>query len=204
MLTIDVNFSCNNVAEFAAGHYFESNRFGSMVFTTFSDNIGSNVLNLQIRNQESSFEYVKMTNNSAALSWKALVHSMARVEFRRFYFVQNSKPFIFCDKMGSAVLTECLFDVPFDEKLFSCSYSYTKCEFDVENPKLPSFTTLRQNICVDRFAVKGNEEKSDSVVWWLIGIAVCIAGGYLLFFGGPKGKDDEERVPFRRAKRLAD
>jgi hypothetical protein len=204
MVTIDTNSTCNNVAQWAAGHYFETNTMAIMMFTSFSDNIGVNVLNYQIRNQQSSLEYVKLVNNSAALSWKALLYSSAKVELRHFYFVQNSKPLVTCNlASANATLVDCIFDVPFDAQLFRCSFTWTQCEFDIENPILPSFTTLRKDICANRFRIQSTEEKSDMIVWCLLGIAMCAACGYILFFGGPRSKDEEERLPFRRAKKLS-
>lgn len=172
-------------------------------FTTYSDNIGVNVLNLQIRNFQSALSDVKLLNNSAAMSWKGLVYSSGPVVLTRFYFVQNSKPLVVSDpQWGSAVCVDCLFDIPLEPKLFSCSFSITKCEFDVENPILPSFATLSRDICVDRFAVKGADDASDTIIWWLLGIAVCGAAGYVVLSGRPKGRNDDERQPFRHARKL--
>jgi hypothetical protein len=205
MIVVDMNSTCNNVAQWAAGHYLETNRMAYMKFTTFSDNIGVNILNYQLRNQESSLEYVKLVNNSAALSWKTLIYTSAGIAMGHFYFVQNSKPFVVADPLVQNVFfIDCVFDVPFENKLFSCTFNHTQCEFDIENPVLPAWTTLRSDICVDRFAVKTADEVSDTLIWWILGIAVCVAGGYILFFGGPRGKNDEERLPFKRARRFAD
>jgi hypothetical protein len=201
-----LNLTFNNVAQWAAGHYLESNRMATMRFSTFSNNIGVNILNLQLRNHESDLESVNFVNNSASLSWKTLIYANANVNFVHFYFVMNSKPFLITDKVAeAAVFVDCVFDVPFDDKLFSGSFSYTQCLFDVEAVSLPVFATFRKDVCVNQFAVKDEEGSSDTLIWWLLAVVVCGVAGYLFFFGSPKPRDEEERVPFRRgARRLMD
>jgi hypothetical protein len=174
-----------------------------MRFSTFSDNIGVNVINFQLRSRESSLEYVNMLNNSASLSWKTLIYANSGVAIKNFCFVQNSKPLILTDKAaGGAVFIDCIFDLPFDDKLFSGSVSWTKCEFDVEAPSIPRYSTLRTDVCVNQFATSDDESNSDALIWWLLGLSVAGVAGYLFFFGSPKA-DAEERQPFRGgAKRL--
>jgi hypothetical protein len=205
IVVVDFNSTYNNVAQWAAGHYLETYRMAYTRFATYSANIGVNVLNYQLRNHEASLDCVNLVNNSASLSWKTLIYSNAKTIFNHYYFVQNSRPLVVCDQqMGGASFIDCVFDVPFDEKLFGCSFSHTGCQFDVENPTIHSFSSLRKDVCIDKFAVSTSEGDSNSLIWWALGVAVCAVGGYVLVFGGPKAKNDEERLPWKRTRRVAD
>jgi hypothetical protein len=205
IIVVDFNVTYNNVAQWAAGQYLETYRMAYTRFATYCANIGVNVLNYQLRNHEASLDYVNLLNNSAALTWKTLIYANAKAVFNHYYFVQNSAPLVQCDQqMGGTSFVDCVFDVPFDEKLFGCTFSHTGCQFDVENPVPPSFSSLRKDICIDKFAVPTSEDGPNSLIWWVVGLAVCGVGGYVLFFGGPKSKNDEDRVPWNRARRTAD
>jgi hypothetical protein len=199
---INVNSSYNNVDQYAAGYYLESNRMAFMKFSVFSGNCGVNVLNYRLKSEESAFEYVNLLNNSASHSWKTLIYTNAKVSMGHFYFVQNSKPLIITEKaIGGALFIACIFDAPLHNGLFIGSCSHTQCEFDVESPSFPVYSTFRKAICVNRFTLNEDDTNSDALIWWSLFLAICGISGYLFFFGSPKSKKEDDRIRFRRWSR---
>jgi hypothetical protein len=204
---MDVNSTHNNVAQWAAGYYLESNRMTFMKFCVFAHNLGVNVLNYQLKSQETALEFINFVNNSASLAWKTLIYVNTNVDFIRFYFMDNPNPLVISDKAAGWInLMKCVFDVPFDNRFYSGSISHTNCEFDVLIPVLPVYSAFRSHICVNQFSLPHEDSNQEVVIWWLLAIVVCAVAGGVFLYGSPKPKDDDERVPFRRgaSKRLLD
>jgi hypothetical protein len=199
---MDVNSSYNNVAQWAAGYYLESNRMTFMKFCVFAHNLGVNVLNYQLKSQETALEFINLVNNSASLTWKTLIYVNTNVELIRFYFVDNPNPLVITDKAAGGInLVQCVFDVPFNNRFYSGSISHTDCEFDAVAPSLPVYSAFRSRICVNQFGIVQEDSNSEVVIWWVLAIVVCAVAGGVFLYGSPKPKDDDERVPFKRGRR---
>ncbi|OHS97706.1 hypothetical protein TRFO_36031 [Tritrichomonas foetus] len=199
----NINSTRNNVENMAAGHYVATNLMCYLKYSTFSDNIGVNVLNIQLRNHESSIEYVNMINNTASIKFTSLIYCNAKTAFGHFVFVRNSNPLVFTEKEGRIFLIDCIFDLSMNDFLFEGQITHSRCDFEVDNPITHVFSKHPEKLCSNKFKKNiqtENEEEQSSKIWYFVAVAVCIIAIAVLFVENPFQNATEENVPFLSQK----
>ena len=211
VIITNINSTKNAIEKASSGLLIKSNFMLFMKFSTFCENTGSSVLNINLKNLQSSIEYNNIINNRKSSDpFESIISCSPKMVFAHFNFYNNSIPIIINKQTNSPVFFKlCEFDIPFNDQNFVGDIKHSDCQFEVKDVKTYEISKVPEHICI---AAKNNMKqfyKSKnkfigrfilivSIGLWLIGTVFFVLMFAMRSFRqkGQKNIKDDEMIPF--------